>query len=51
MATNFSALAQNSTSESNDQVDEPIEGKNQSDLFKTLIFTLTRMMMRVKINV
>ena len=27
VATNFSALAQNSTSESDDQVDEPIEGK------------------------
>ena len=51
VATNFSAFAQNQTSESNDQVDESIGEKNQLGLFKILIFTLTKMMMLEKINV
>ena len=51
VVTNFSAFAQNQTSESNDQVDESIGKKNQLGLFKTLIFTLTKMMMLEKINV
>ena len=51
VVTDFSVFAQNQTSESNDQVDESIGGKNQLGLFKILIFTLTKMMMPEKINV
>ena len=51
LVTNFSVVAQNQTSENNDQLDESIGRKNQLGLFKILIFTLTKMMMLEKINV